>query len=203
MKTHRSLAVLAFAVILYPGLSWAGLFGPSSYDECITDSMKGVSSDVAARAILTSCRNRFPEKEVAASEVAEAAPVAPPPTSPEPAVAAETAPAAQPAASVPQQTAKTAAPDRVLAPEELGKLTATAFIFGTSYRITVDNGNDDLTITEVTIAVWDKSSPESLQTYAKKIRIAPLESEVARYKVVYTGEDDHWAWKVQSARGHQ
>jgi hypothetical protein len=41
----------------------AGLFGPKNYDECITESMKGVTSDLAARAIIKSCRERFPEKK--------------------------------------------------------------------------------------------------------------------------------------------
>ena len=42
----------------------AGLFGPSDYDECILDSLKGVTSDTAARAIETSCRAKFPFKKV-------------------------------------------------------------------------------------------------------------------------------------------
>jgi len=39
----------------------AGMFGPSNYDECITESMKGVTSNIAARAIINSCRKRFPK----------------------------------------------------------------------------------------------------------------------------------------------
>ncbi|HKQ34473.1 MAG TPA: hypothetical protein VJT11_04120 [Nitrospiraceae bacterium] len=46
-------------VSLFTGPVHAGLLGPSNYDECITDSMKGVSSEVAARAIMQSCRERF------------------------------------------------------------------------------------------------------------------------------------------------
>ena len=34
--------------------------GPSSYDDCITQTMQGVSSDIAARAIMESCQNQFP-----------------------------------------------------------------------------------------------------------------------------------------------
>lgn len=37
----------------------AGIFGPSNYDECVLSSMKGVTSDVAARAIMRSCREKF------------------------------------------------------------------------------------------------------------------------------------------------
>ena len=39
----------------------AGIFGPSNFVECILDSMKGVTSDIAAKAIYTSCRNKFTE----------------------------------------------------------------------------------------------------------------------------------------------
>jgi hypothetical protein len=38
----------------------AGLLGPSNYDECVLENMKGVTSDVAARAVIQSCKNRFP-----------------------------------------------------------------------------------------------------------------------------------------------
>src|SRR5690242_16083174 len=38
----------------------SGWFGPSNYDECILDGMKGVTSDVAAKAIIYACRNKFP-----------------------------------------------------------------------------------------------------------------------------------------------
>lgn len=38
-------------------------FGPSNYHECISKEMKGVTSDIAARAIVQSCRKRFPGKE--------------------------------------------------------------------------------------------------------------------------------------------
>ena len=36
-------------------------FGPEDYDECILDAMKGVTSDLAAKAIILSCRERFPK----------------------------------------------------------------------------------------------------------------------------------------------
>jgi antitoxin component YwqK of YwqJK toxin-antitoxin module len=42
---------------------------PDNYDDCITDSMLGVSSDVAARAIIESCQNQFPTES---EEVVEA-----------------------------------------------------------------------------------------------------------------------------------
>ncbi len=35
--------------------------GPGNYDDCIIDAMKGVTSDVAVKAIERACRNKFPE----------------------------------------------------------------------------------------------------------------------------------------------
>lgn len=64
---RRSFVVLIFAVFAFASNALANqeygisqLFGPSTYDECITGSMKGTTSDVAARAIIQSCRSRFP-----------------------------------------------------------------------------------------------------------------------------------------------
>lgn len=39
------------------------LFGPKNFDECILQGNKGVTSDVAARNIARSCRNKFPFQE--------------------------------------------------------------------------------------------------------------------------------------------
>ena len=44
---------------------------------------------------------------------------------------------------------------RALTADELARLGAKAKVFGASYRVTVNNGNPNLTLTEVTIAVWD------------------------------------------------
>lgn len=52
-------------VILFSTTASAGWFGPSNYDECILESMKGVTSDVAARLVARSCREKFPDKPIA------------------------------------------------------------------------------------------------------------------------------------------
>ena len=60
------LKTLFFTVLLlgFSGGSFGqfGLFGPSDYDECILEGMKGVTSDLAAQAIVISCRAKFPEE---------------------------------------------------------------------------------------------------------------------------------------------
>ncbi len=43
--------------------AYAGLWGPSNYDECVADAMKGVTSDLAAQKIDEACQGRFPDGE--------------------------------------------------------------------------------------------------------------------------------------------
>lgn len=54
------MALLIFVCFL-PISLYADWFGPKNYDDCILESMKGVSSDRAATAINRACRNKFPE----------------------------------------------------------------------------------------------------------------------------------------------
>lgn len=44
--------------------SYAGWRGPDNYEDCILESMKGVTSDVAAKAIKAACRKKFPIEKV-------------------------------------------------------------------------------------------------------------------------------------------
>jgi hypothetical protein len=46
----------------------AGIFGPSNFEECILDQMKGIKSDAAANAVTYACRAKFPAKETPKSE---------------------------------------------------------------------------------------------------------------------------------------
>lgn len=47
---------------IYAINSHADLFGPKDYDDCVIESMKGVTSDIAAKAIKQSCEAKFAEK---------------------------------------------------------------------------------------------------------------------------------------------
>jgi hypothetical protein len=55
----KRLTLLMCCVALTAPAS-AGLFGPSSFDECILANMKGVGSDMAARSIAAACFKQFP-----------------------------------------------------------------------------------------------------------------------------------------------
>ena len=178
-------ALLLPLVLLCPSISHGVPDDPSNYDECIIDAMKGVSSDVAARAIIESCRNLFPASQSeAALPAAEPAPAA-----------AQPAPAAAPAAV-------DASNARALTADELGQLSAKAKVFGDSYRVTVNNGNPDLTLTEVTIAVWDDTDLAYARLeHSEAAQIGPQASAEIRYTVRYRGDESGWRWAVVGARG--
>lgn len=53
-------STLALALFV-PQIAYPQMFGRGSYEDCITDSMKGVTSDVAATAIVGACKAKFPE----------------------------------------------------------------------------------------------------------------------------------------------
>lgn len=184
-------------------ISGAARSEPSNYDECILDAMKGVSSDVAARAIIESCRALFPETptEAPAAPAATGAAVAS-------GAAAGASVAAAPAAAEPVpdpalQSGSSAGVVRELSNEELDKLEYRGTFIGTSYRVKVTNGNEDLRLTEVTIAVWDKDDIDRLRTYRSEVDIPPLDEGTAKYTVVYDGQEETWAWGLVGAKGVQ
>ena len=214
---RKTPALLLPFVLLWSSISHAEANSPSNYDECIIDAMKGVSSDVAARAIIDSCRSLFPEVP-SAPAAAEPAPAAaePAPTAAEPApAAAEAAPAepAPPAVLAAPQAAAESAPAvapaaleasdaRALTAAELGRINAKAKVFGDSYRVTVNNGNTDLTLTEVTIAVWDDTDPATARIeQSEAAEIGPQASAEIKYTVRYRGDGSGWRWAVVAARG--
>ena len=166
--------------------------GFASYDECILKSLKGVSSDVAASAIIASCRSAFPE-------TAPAAAVAPVPAA-EPEAQPQSVPPQEPQAQVKPEPASSAE-SRELTQEELGNLKATLMGFLTKYSVTFENLNEDISITEVTIAVWDDFDPRGLKKYTETMNIPPSGEQKVEYEVVYMGDDQGWRWKVDSAKG--
>ncbi len=186
MTPRFSIALIFLANFLLPGSVGAEESEFSSYDECILESLKGVSSDVAASAIIASCRSTFPETAPAAVATAE----------PE-------AESIQPEQPQPQGKPEPAAAgaSRELTQEELSNLKATLFGFTTKYKVTFENLNEDITITEVTIAVWDDFDPRGLKKYTATMNVPPSGEQEVEYEVVYMGDDQGWRWKVDSAKG--
>lgn len=64
MFTLNARAVLVSGLLFIVSDSFAGWFGPSNYDQCILDGMKGITSDVAARSVRSACGREFPSKTV-------------------------------------------------------------------------------------------------------------------------------------------
>jgi hypothetical protein len=100
--------------------------------------MRGVGSDVAARAIIASCRNQFPTTAPVETRQGES-------------VEAQAAPG----------------PSRSLTSGELQNLKSSAFILADSYRVTIQNQNEHVTVTEVTVAVWNASKPDVRRSYTR------------------------------------
>jgi len=63
MRKIRETLLLFCIIFLFSSVACAGLFeGPSDYDECILENMKGVASDLGARLIQQSCQKKFPKQ---------------------------------------------------------------------------------------------------------------------------------------------
>lgn len=50
--------------LLSPAISVAGIFGPSTYEDCLLEGMKGVTQSNAAFWVEKACRSKFPEEPV-------------------------------------------------------------------------------------------------------------------------------------------
>lgn len=62
LKSFRRNSLLILMTVAGSTVAMAGLFGPNTFEECILDSMKGVTSDQAANAITYACRKKFPHQ---------------------------------------------------------------------------------------------------------------------------------------------
>ena len=63
-KKYLVLIFLLFLFsFIYMFLRYSGLFGPTNYNDCILESLKGVQNTFVAREIKRACRNKFPEYE--------------------------------------------------------------------------------------------------------------------------------------------
>ena len=92
--------------------------------------------------------------------------------------------------------------ERNLTGDELARLSAKAKVFGSTYRVTINNGNPNLTLTDVTIAVWDDSDLGATRNeYSEATQSAPQTSAMVKYTVHYRGDETGWNWRVVAARG--
>lgn len=161
----RYLIVLAITGSSAIGTAYGGLLGPSNYDECITESMKGVTSDLAAKAIISSCRERFPGR------------------------------GKKPAS-------------RLLKHEELSKLDGRAGLaYSNVYEGEIYNGNSNLTISEVTLAIIStENGKEVSRNYVVDLkdgsRIPPLKTGSFFIFIILGDEKADYSWSLVEAMGY-
>ena len=62
LRLRIRASFVAFVVVSAPNLVNAGVFGPATYEDCILENMKGVTSNLAAAEIRQACRAKFPKK---------------------------------------------------------------------------------------------------------------------------------------------
>lgn len=62
MPFIRYAASISLLTSVWISPVYAGLFGPSNYEECVLENMKGIQSNTAAGAIMQVCRKKFPQK---------------------------------------------------------------------------------------------------------------------------------------------
>lgn len=62
MNFNTFFRALCSAFLFVPTVSFAGLFGPSNYDECVLDGIKDAKTETAAQMVARACRNKFPIK---------------------------------------------------------------------------------------------------------------------------------------------
>ena len=60
----KRLFTVICLLVWMPIPAMGGWFGPSNYDECILEHMKGVTSDKAVLEIRKACRAKFPKKPI-------------------------------------------------------------------------------------------------------------------------------------------
>lgn len=54
---------LIIGIFLMPTFATAGLFGPSTFDDCVLEGLKTAKTDFAVRALYSTCGSKFPSKE--------------------------------------------------------------------------------------------------------------------------------------------
>lgn len=62
IKFIVSIFIIFLSILISATLTFAAWFGPNDFDDCVLRSMKGVTSEMAAKMIYKSCREKFPLK---------------------------------------------------------------------------------------------------------------------------------------------
>lgn len=178
--------VTVLALLFASASATAGLFSPTTYDECILENMKGVQSDVAARAVAKACREKFPN-----------------PGQPE----------ANWLDSLRTRDLSDAELEALSASASFWGLTsdysggavpAEYFLnpdrspTGAGLELAIHNGTK-LRVVEVTVAIWGPNKGSGEKLYSQSCDVPP--DSASKLFVAITRPDPSSNWYVKSARG--
>ena len=176
-----------FLAMLLPGL--AGATTPSDYDGCILESMKGVKSDLAAKSIIRSCRNKFPDTP---NRIKKIEPL-----------------------SIPDIPALVTIPDRPnrtmefrsLSIEETSQLVGKIRFRGRSlfgnFSCRIYNGNENITVSEITIRITTKvDGKDATMVYKNDVNIGPQTAVSFGLEALEGDKDADYSWSIESAKGY-
>ena len=196
--------------ILLPGL--AGGVTPNNYDECILESMKGVKSDLAAKSIIMSCRNKFPEElnrkpnenfSTLQGHLKERKP-------------------AMDSYHDWMTEAKKLNPDstddeltayyehkygnknaRTLTDKEMSQLTGRAGFYRGNFSGRIHNGNANGTISKITIQITTAIGGKKVtKLYRDDVTIEPQTTEFFMFEALRGDKDADYSWAINSAIGY-
>ena len=208
----RIVGTVSFLIlaILLPGV--AGGAAPSNYDECILESMKGVKSDLAAKSIIMSCRNKFPEelnrkpnenfsnlqghlKELKPAMdsyhdwMIEARKLNSDSTDDELTAYYEH--------KYGNKNAQT------LSDKEMSQLTGRAGFYRGNFSGRIHNGNANVTISKITIQIATTIGGKKVtKLYRDDVAIEPQTTEFFMFEALRGDKDADYSWGINSAKGY-
>lgn len=196
--------------MLLPGL--AGGAVSSNYDECILESRKGVKSDMAAKSIIRSCRNIYPEGS-------NRKPNENFPTPKEhqrelnPAMdsyhdwmieARKLNPDVTDADLTAYYERKYGSKNaRALTDKEVSRLTGKGGFYRGNFSGRIHNGNTNVTISKVTIQITTPiGGKEVTKLYRNDVTIEPQTVEFFMFEALQGDKDADYSWSINSAIGY-
>jgi len=102
-------------------------------------------------------------------------------------------------------TASSQSEARRLSPDELARLDGRAGLsYGTHYSGTLHNGNVDITVSKVQIAVTTKVGGTSTsKLYTTVVHIPPQSAGTFAFEIVVGDQGASYSWSIASAEGFQ
>jgi len=178
-----TITIVVGAVMLY------ALQQPKDVDDCILKNMAGVTSDIAARSVHVACKNKFPAQQFDV-EKANSNPFG------DKTFIDMSASSPQPP-STPQ--------NRPLNSEEIQNIKGSAKLDHGNhyYNGTLHNGNANLIVTQIEIAVTTTLDKKpTTQAYVISVNARPKATSDFSFKVLTGDAGAKYQWEILSAQGH-